>query len=160
MNGLRPAAVHSRMASDTFSCRAKQHSSGEISSPRRPSSPLSGMVSAFSRNASAPERSGGAAWILLITKQCMRVYPASAAVLGSRTTCAKHKVDCELASGTVIATPGTSPVAVAWSETSGLHVCFVHAFLVHHVPSAMPWLNVFAVQQVAATRSDRRACAL
>lgn len=106
--------------------RPKRHSSSELSSPRRPSSlpssPLSGMISSFSKTAPAPERGHGAMWILVVTKQCVRVYPASAAVTGSRSTSAKYKADGELASGSVVAPPGHPAVAVAWSETSGLHV--------------------------------------
>lgn len=110
---------------EEVSCRQNQHSSSELSSPRRPSShpssPLSGVISTFSRHATAADHSN-AAWILVITQQCVRVYPASAAVTGSRATVAKYKANSELAAGAVIAAPGQQPVAIAWSESTGIHV--------------------------------------
>eukprot|EP00892_Ulva_mutabilis_P003044 jgi/Ulvmu1/12740/UM095_0045.1 len=143
-----------------------RHSSSELSSPRRPnskpSSPLSGVISVFSRHAPTDHHSHVTAWILVITRQCMRVYPASAAVTGSRSTAAKYKAGCELAAGAVIAPPGEQPVAVAWSEATGLHIAKLPALEVtdtHKLEDITGWRWNWAGDVVASKHQRERFAA-
>lgn len=63
-----------------------------------------------------------AEWLLLVSKSCVRLFPAPAAVAGNRRATEDIKLDFEIGSAAVIAVPSQKPMLVGWSAASGLQV--------------------------------------